>query len=113
MKINMNKNWIISNIECYKSKSGFENVVKKVHYIVEARDEEGNYASTWGNQQLQSSELDSVTFKNFNDLKKEEVISWVQQALEEDSLKALDEYLSRQLEKKTQPQKYIGLPSNW
>ena len=75
----MNITWKISNIEWIEELNGHLKVVKNVHYWVECVDENKNMGYTWGNVQLDVSNL--ANFTDFDTLTEEIVLDWVKTTL--------------------------------
>ena len=77
----MNITWKITNIEWIDDLHNLTNVVKNIHWWVQAEDEDGNRGYVWGNTQL---EVDNITkFIPLDDLNEETVLVWLYDALEE------------------------------
>ena len=77
----MNITWKITNLEWIENVNNLEKVVKNIHWWVQAEDVDGNMGYTWGNTQLDVSNL--TEFTNFDALTEEIVLTWLFEVLEE------------------------------
>lgn len=69
--------WKITEVERLLQHESLSDVVVAAHWRLEASDENNNYASHWGIQQLDLSRMDPNNFVSFNNITKEQVIQWV------------------------------------
>lgn len=76
----MNVTWKISNVEWIHQLGDNSNVVKNVHYWVQAEDENDNMGYTWGNVQLNTNNI--VEFSDLALLTEEKVIGWAKAELD-------------------------------
>jgi hypothetical protein len=101
----MRKEWIITKLECKISENELENVVQQIHWrrrIVNTINEVEHTAETTGNPILLPDPDDQV-FTAFNNLTQQQVESWLETALGQDSVSAIDNKLISELEERIQP----------
>lgn len=67
--------WKIINLEWIEEVAGNQKVVTNVHYWVDAVDTDGNMGYSWGNIQLNISNL--TNFTDFSTLTEAQCIEWV------------------------------------
>ncbi len=92
--------WLIDSLECIPSANGKSNVVCNVHWRLNATDDK-NTAGTYGVQHLMHKP--TSPFTNYDNLTKDTVIGWVQDAMGTDAVTALQESLDKQLENLANP----------
>lgn len=68
--------WIFSQAEVLAESQGLQHVVEVVHWVLEARDEDGVTASCYGSVGLLPP--DPNNFVPFNNLEKPQVEAWVE-----------------------------------
>lgn len=92
--------WKIEQMEAYPEKDGFSDVVFTVHWRVNAAD--GNYSATsYGSVGVQ---LDTTqNFTPYNQLTKEQVVSWVKDALGTEQVTQIESGLEGQIENLKNP----------
>jgi hypothetical protein len=96
----METTWKVSQLDCYPEYEGNADIVFTVHWTVSAQDEEFSGYS-YGSQALT---LDpEATFTAFADLTEEVVIGWVQAAMGEEAIAALEANLATQIENAKNP----------
>jgi chaperonin cofactor prefoldin len=121
--------WKISSFEILKKHELFEDLILKVHWRYEARDDVDDlFTDIFGVDSLEEPQQDSFT--PFSEVGKEEVVSWLEQKmslLEEEPapesvlpqeekesktrLERMQEILLRQLEEKRSPKIVKKIPS--
>lgn len=97
--------WKINAVDCYTLKDGLENVAYNVHWTLTATDGE-HTASSIGVNSIGSPNPDN--FVAFEDLTEENVIAWIEAALDVDTMKA---NLDKQIEDLVAP-KVVTLQLN-
>jgi hypothetical protein len=114
--------WKITDLERYSNHEGLSDVIVAAHWILEAKDENNNFASHWGIQHLDLSRIDTENFISFNSITKDQVIQWVinelnasNQISDEDKARGvvLTEVLEEDLQKRVQAennQRLTGVP---
>jgi hypothetical protein len=92
--------WTVSQLDCYPEYEGEQDVVFACHWRLNATD--GTYnGSAYGSIGLT---LDpDADFVSFADLTEEQVIGWVQDALGEEQVDALEANLAKQIEDQANP----------
>jgi len=92
--------WAINQMDCYPEYEGEADVVFAVHWRLNATD--GTYnGSAYGSIGLT---LDpDADFVSFADLTEEQVIGWVQDALGEEQVDALEANVAKQIEDQANP----------
>lgn len=90
----------INSAECYAEKEGLQKVIYDVHFMYTVSDENGNSASLSSVQSLPFP--DPSSFTPFDELVESKVISWVEQYINLDGLKA---NLDKMLEERVNPTK--------
>jgi hypothetical protein len=106
-------NWKVTNLKYYEEVLGLEKVVCEIYYIVEAKDDLGNVGQCFGSHRLDLSSLNAKRFISFDDITREQAISWVKACLSPREVEELEGYAVENIiqgETKTQN---AGLPSNW
>ena len=88
----------ISAVDCEVSKDGLSNVVSNIHWRYSLTNKEGVSVETYGCQSV--GEPNSETFKDFEDLSEEDIVSWISPVLSEQEA-ALKDMLELKLEPKT------------
>ena len=93
--------WNCKTVDYYNHEhNGHEQVIYNVHWRVEKED--GDYsASTYGTQTLNTEDIQD--FKPFDEVTSEMVESWVKDAMGEETVTALDEFLDKQIEDQKNP----------
>lgn len=105
----MTTTWKVSQMDCYPEYEGNADIVFTVHWSVAAQDEEFSGYS-YGSQALT---LDpEATFTPFADLSEEVVIGWVQSAMGEEAVAALEANLATQIENAKNPP-VVNPPLPW
>lgn len=107
--------WNIKLLECIPLIDGQNNVVSKVHWIVNAISDEGinvpmpNNTTDFVPYTTSTSGVQALTFdaKNafiiYDSLTKDTVVGWVQEAMGADAVTALQEVLDKRLEALANP----------
>ena len=100
--------WDVSTCDVYPTKSGKSNVVYNVHWRITASDDSNNdadgnpqTATTYGTQELDTSDLSSFT--NWSSLDAAKVQSWVEAALTDDTVTAMKTDLDAEIAEKVTP----------
>ena len=100
--------WDVSTCDVYPTKSGKSNVVYNVHWRITASDDSNNdadgnpqTATTYGTQELDTSDLSSFT--NWSSLDAAKVQSWVEAALTADTVTAMKTDLDAEIAEKVSP----------
>jgi len=100
--------WDVSTCDVYPTKSGKSNVVYNVHWRITASDDSNNdadgnpqTATTYGTQELDTSDLSSFT--NWSSLDAAKVQSWVEAALTADTVTAMKTDLDAEIAEKVTP----------
>jgi hypothetical protein len=86
--------WVINSLECYPNLNGKQNVIFSVYYYVVATDGT-NTVSCNGNQPL--IYVEGSPFTDYSSLTKEQVITWLQEAVGENQITAIQDALDVQL----------------
>ena len=105
MKINFK--WTVDKIAVAPKLDDFENVVTKVSYSYIAFDEDSNESISYPIEY--EPEAPNKVFKSFEELKEDEVISWVVKSYD---LTAIESYLIKQIELKL-GNKYTPVDLPW
>jgi hypothetical protein len=101
--------WVISALDCVPSLDGRTNVVSVAHWRLNATD--GNHTVTsYGTQYL--GYANSNAFIAYSDLTNETVIGWVQTAMGDEQVQAIQSSLDNQIEKLITPT-IISPPLPW
>jgi hypothetical protein len=101
----MRKEWIITKLECKVSNNTLENVVQEIFWrrrITNVVDEI-EYSADWAGNAIQLPEPNQQAFTEFNNLTREQVESWIEAALGQDVIAAIDNKLIAELEERIQP----------
>lgn len=109
-------NWKITNLEYYNEYQGLRNVVKTIHYIVEATDADNNIGRCVGSQQLDLTYLNAKLFKEFALISKDDAIGWLKDSLNESDPNTVDNLEGAALQQAVagdNAEINVGLPSNW
>ena len=75
-------NWKVVNIEYISNVAHLEDVAVNLHWYASATDESGGYGFSWGNTQLDLSNLDGDSFIPFQEITHEKALEWVGQETE-------------------------------
>lgn len=92
--------WKIEQLDCIPSADEQANVVSMVHWRVSATNET-NTAEVYGTQSLTFEAKNA--FVSYDDLTKDTVVAWVQEAMGIDAVTKLQEMLDKQLENLVSP----------
>jgi len=109
-------NWKITNLEYYNEYQGLSNVVKTIHYIVEATDADNNIGQCVGSQQLDLTQLNAKLFTEFESITEDNVISWLKDSLnatDPSSVETLEGFALQGVVIGNTEETNVGLPSNW
>lgn len=71
--------WKVEQLDCTPSANGMTNVVRIVHWRVNATDGNNHFTSVYGTQGLESP--DPSSFIQYANLTSNQVITWVQDAM--------------------------------
>jgi hypothetical protein len=105
----METTWKVSQLDCYPEYEGNADIVLTVHWSVAAQDGEFSGYS-YGSQGLT---LDpEATFTPFAELTEEVVIGWVQAAMGEEQVAAIETSLANQIENAKNPP-IVNPPLPW
>jgi len=92
--------WAVQQMDCYPEYEGEADVVFNVHWTLNATD--GTYAAgAYGSIGVSLDE--GSNFTPFADLTEEQVIGWVQDAMGEEQVDALEAYLAKQIADQANP----------
>ena len=93
--------WNCKTVDYYNHEhNGHEQVIYNVHWRVTKKD--GDYSSSsYGTQTLNTEDIQD--FKPFDEVTSEMVESWVKDAMGEETVTALDEFLDKQIEDQKNP----------
>ena len=72
--------WSISKLDCAPAENGLTNVVKVIHWILQAQDENGVSASI--NNSYPLPEPNPEVFNDYSTLTKETVVGWLENSLD-------------------------------
>ena len=101
--------WNVVQMDAYPLRDELENVVFTVHWTLVGT--EGDYTgSVYGSQSVNSDDI--VEFTPYEDLTKEQVISWVKDAMGEEVVAAHEDNVARQIEEQKAP-KVVNPPLPW
>jgi hypothetical protein len=90
----------IASLECKPEINGVENIVETVHWTVKAVD--GDYSvGAYGSVRLTVDE--AANFEPYEDLTKEEIVTWTKDALGEEAVTRLEAALADQIETMKNP----------
>lgn len=97
----MNLEWKIDALDCYPEKGGQTDVVFTAHWRVNAQD--GQLSSTaYGSVSLQPPPPGSP-FTPFAELRREQVVGWVQEALGQEQVQKIEAGVVKSLEDQRNP----------
>ena len=99
--------WDIFKLDCAASENGLTNVVKIIHWVLQAQDENGISASISNSYPLPNPNPEAFT--DYSTLTKETVISWLQNSLD---VGYLQTYLKSEIELQYNPP-ITPLPLPW
>jgi hypothetical protein len=101
--------WAINQMDCYPEYEGEADVVFAVHWTLNATD--GTYSgSAYGSIGVSLDE--GSNFTPFADLTEEQVIGWVQDAMGEEQVDALEANLAKQIADQANPP-VVAPPLPW
>jgi hypothetical protein len=95
--------WNIANLERHLS----DGYVYTAHWVVNLEDQ-GESAGAYGS--VGFNDPDPTNFTPYDQLTKEQVVSWVKGALGEEQVASVEESLANQIEKKLNPTDASGIP---
>ena len=103
--------WKIINLE-YLIKDG-KKVVKNIYWIAEASDIFG-HGTIWGNNQIDTSnsDVEALSFVNFERLKHNKVLGWLHGAMGEDMVQEIEQAVLK-IRQENKQQGGTGTPVNW
>lgn len=103
--------WKIINLE-YLIKDG-KKVVKNIYWIAEASDIFG-HGVIWGNNQIDTSnsDVEALTFVNFERLKHDKVLGWLHSALGEGMIQEIEQ-AALKMRQENKQLGGTGTPVNW
>lgn len=99
--------WDIFRLDCAPSENGLTNVVKTIHWILQAQDENGVLASI--NNSYPLPEPNPEVFNDYSTLTKETVVGWLESSLD---MGYLQTTLTNEIASKYNPP-IIPLPLPW
>ena len=107
MTVTITYAWSIAQLEAAPSEEGLTNVVKTIHWCLNAEDSDGYKAGSYGSVGLESPE--AAGFVEYEDLTQELIEGWLEEKLDGDSLRA---GLSANIESQKNPP-IVTLPLPW
>jgi hypothetical protein len=92
--------WVISQLECYTVKDKLPEVVFNVHWRYTAKDGE-YYADVYGSQALNADDI--TDFIPYEELTKEQVVLWLEEAIGEDKIASFQSSLQASIDSLKNP----------
>lgn len=74
-------NWKITNLEYILEKGNLKDIVKAIHYTVEAEDQEGNFGFVQGVQEINIDEIEESSFLPFGEITATTAKKWLKDSL--------------------------------
>lgn len=92
----LNYTWRLSSLKSLTTHKGLTSPIVSVYWRLQAVDED-NFTEKTGVQDFDIANLDEDNFVSFSDLSKNDIISWVQQALGTEEIALLKTSLQAEL----------------
>jgi len=102
--------WVITELECYPSKNGLDNVVFNIHWKRYASDTSGRKADCYGSQAVELNK--NSAFTAYEELTFAQVCAWLEDAIGPAAVVDMDAALDAQLAKQIAPL-VVSLPLPW
>ena len=102
--------WLFPTLTCYPEKAGETDVVFTIHWRLNGTDENNVSVEVYGTVNAEWEE--GTPFTPFNELTKDIVQAWVENALGEEQVLSLKETIARQIQEKITPSQ-VNLSPPW